>query len=606
LGRASPRGVDGLLGELYVVVAVSALDVLVLEEGGCGEDDVGVVGGVSEELLVDDGEEIGAREAAQYGRLVGSDGRGVGVVDKKRVDRGAVVSFAAEFGECLAEDGHVDDAGFAAEGAGLHEVGALEGCFIPAEGAAGGELESAAVVFPRAGERGQHGDGTGGGAAVVAALHAVVEADDGGGGGGVVAGEALDIGDGDAGERGDVIGWVFGDALAELIEAAGPAGNVVLIEEAIAHDDVHEAEGKRGVSAGIDRNVPIRGAGGARGVGIEDHELGAVAAGFFDERPEVDVVAVDVGGPGDDELRVREGFRVGAEFAAVDGDKSLATGFRTDGAVELRRAETVEEAAIHGAVVEDADGAGVGVGQDGFGAVVAGDGRKAGGDGVEGFIPGDALEGFGFAAVGQRGLGNTGAAAHRIEEPVGRVDAVEVLRYFAAEKASGDGMRGVAAETGGAAGFVDGDEDPAGVGAVMRADSMDGPGHRNRVQRVGCRAEGKATSRCQLVASGLWRPAAGVQGFGKKHAKLSYMTKSYETVNIHEAKTHFSRIVEQILASGEPVTIARAGKPVVIVSAHPGARPARRTLGLLRGKVQLPRDLGIFDAEIQKMFEGRR
>jgi hypothetical protein len=45
---------------------------------------------------------------------------------------------------------------------------------------------------------------------------------------------------------------------------------------------------------------------------------------------------------------------------------------------------------------------------------------------------------------------------------------------------------------------------------------------------------------------------------------------------------------------------------VVIVSAHPGARPARRTLGLLRGKVQLPRDLGIFDAEIQKMFEGRR
>jgi antitoxin (DNA-binding transcriptional repressor) of toxin-antitoxin stability system len=92
----------------------------------------------------------------------------------------------------------------------------------------------------------------------------------------------------------------------------------------------------------------------------------------------------------------------------------------------------------------------------------------------------------------------------------------------------------------------------------------------------------------------------------KKHGKLSHMTKSYETVNIHEAKTHFSRIVEQILASGEPVTIARAGKPVVIVSAHPGARPARRTLGLLRGKVQLPKDLGIFDAEIQKMFEGRR
>jgi len=38
----------------------------------------------------------------------------------------------------------------------------------------------AAVVFPRAGEGGQHGDGARGCAAVVAALHAVVEADDGG------------------------------------------------------------------------------------------------------------------------------------------------------------------------------------------------------------------------------------------------------------------------------------------------------------------------------------------------------------------------------------------------------------------------------------------
>lgn len=82
------------------------------------------------------------------------------------------------------------------------------------------------------------------------------------------------------------------------------------------------------------------------------------------------------------------------------------------------------------------------------------------------------------------------------------------------------------------------------------------------------------------------------------------MTKSFETVNIHEAKTHLSRIVEQILASGEPVTIARSGKPVVVVSPHPKARPARRKLGMLRGKVRLPKDLRIFDAEIQKMFEG--
>lgn len=81
------------------------------------------------------------------------------------------------------------------------------------------------------------------------------------------------------------------------------------------------------------------------------------------------------------------------------------------------------------------------------------------------------------------------------------------------------------------------------------------------------------------------------------------MTKSSEAINIHEAKTHLSRIIEQVVSSGEPVTIARAGKPVV--SAHPESRPARRKLGILQGKVCLPEDLSEHDAEIEKMFEGR-
>lgn len=81
------------------------------------------------------------------------------------------------------------------------------------------------------------------------------------------------------------------------------------------------------------------------------------------------------------------------------------------------------------------------------------------------------------------------------------------------------------------------------------------------------------------------------------------MTKSQQTVNVHEAKTHLSRIIAQVLANGQPVTIARAGKPVVIVSAHPESRPSHRKLGILRGKVRLPENLDVLDAEIQKMFE---
>jgi len=92
----------------------------------------------------------------------------------------------------------------------------------------------------------------------------------------------------------------------------------------------------------------------------------------------------------------------------------------------------------------------------------------------------------------------------------------------------------------------------------------------------------------------------------KRRDRLRHMTKSQQIINVHEAKTHLSRIIEQVLTNGEPVTIARAGKPVVIVSAHPDSRPSRRKLGILRGKVQLPENLKVHDAEIQEMFEGNR
>ncbi len=56
-----------------------------------------------------------------------------------------------------------------------------------------------------------------------------------------------------------------------------------------------------------------------------------------------------------------------------------------------------------------------------------------------------------------------------------------------------------------------------------------------------------------------------------------------KTVNIHEAKTHLSRLVEEALA-GETVVIGKAGKPLVVLT--PYARPARnRTGGQLRGRI---------------------
>lgn len=58
------------------------------------------------------------------------------------------------------------------------------------------------------------------------------------------------------------------------------------------------------------------------------------------------------------------------------------------------------------------------------------------------------------------------------------------------------------------------------------------------------------------------------------------------TVNIHEAKTHLSRLVEEAAGGGE-VIIARAGRPVArLVSLE--RKPMPKKLGLLKGQFRVP------------------
>ena len=75
------------------------------------------------------------------------------------------------------------------------------------------------------------------------------------------------------------------------------------------------------------------------------------------------------------------------------------------------------------------------------------------------------------------------------------------------------------------------------------------------------------------------------------------------TVNMHEAKTHLSRLVKAA-AEGEPFIIARAGKPVVKVTAVDAPETGRgRRLGFLAGRIRVPDDFDRMGAaEIQTMF----
>ena len=76
-----------------------------------------------------------------------------------------------------------------------------------------------------------------------------------------------------------------------------------------------------------------------------------------------------------------------------------------------------------------------------------------------------------------------------------------------------------------------------------------------------------------------------------------------KTVNIHEAKTHLSKLIESAV-NGEPFVIARAGKPLVKVVMIETQGP-RRT-GFLKGQIDVPEDFDtMFADDIRAMFEGR-
>jgi prevent-host-death family protein len=69
-------------------------------------------------------------------------------------------------------------------------------------------------------------------------------------------------------------------------------------------------------------------------------------------------------------------------------------------------------------------------------------------------------------------------------------------------------------------------------------------------------------------------------------------------INIHEAKTHLSRLVERVEA-GEEITLARAGRPVARLVPYRTRRAPRR-LGIWKGQVRMSHD---FDAPLPEIIE---
>jgi prevent-host-death family protein len=77
------------------------------------------------------------------------------------------------------------------------------------------------------------------------------------------------------------------------------------------------------------------------------------------------------------------------------------------------------------------------------------------------------------------------------------------------------------------------------------------------------------------------------------------------TVNIHEAKTQLSRLVDEA-ARGEPFIIAKAGRPLVkVVALDAPVGEQKRRLGFLKGEIAVPDDFDRMGSdEIEHLFGG--
>src|SRR5581483_11211341 len=192
-----------------------------------------------------------------------------------------------------------------------------------------------------------------------------------------------------AGDRSRALGRVLRTqrVLTKPLPVIGELVEVVAIFQALAEEDVHHRQREQAVSARTNLQVLVSERGSTRAVRIDNDELAALAAGLLNERPEVNVVAVDVAGPDNNQAGMREVLRGCSQPSPIDALERSGSSRGADRAIELRGAEPIEEPAIHRTVAKLADGARVAVRENALRAELSRDLLKPSRDLAQRFVP---------------------------------------------------------------------------------------------------------------------------------------------------------------------------------------------------------------------------
>src|SRR5580658_816061 len=199
-----------------MLVAPGGVNVVVLEEHGGRQDDIGIARGVGHELLVDAHEKVFSRKAAAHFRLMRSDGERIGVLDQHRPNWRSPFERLGVAGQYRAYARLVKTAN-----AQVADVQTLDHCLLQLVDAAVAVEGAASLVRPCAGDGGNAERRVDVRRAVALAREAVAKAEEASLRPPDQRGEFLDLSDADAGD------WArpFGAALLHMrLELMGRVG----------------------------------------------------------------------------------------------------------------------------------------------------------------------------------------------------------------------------------------------------------------------------------------------------------------------------------------------------------------------------------------------
>ena len=426
VGAAFARRLDELAAEPDILVAAARIDVVVLEEHGRRQDDVGHGGRLRHELLMDGDEQIVARETPLDAGLIGRDRNRVGVLHQHGLHGWAAAQRVGIAAQDRADPRLVEHAHRR-----VAHVETFDDGRVPMVDGGVVVEGPAALVLPGTCHRRDAGGGVHVGRAVAAARKAVAEPEEGPLRRPDEMRKRLDLLDRQAGDGGRPGRIAFLQVRFELVRHVGIFRQVVAVGESVTEQHVHNCAGERAVGArpqakrqvGLPHRVVL--------VDVYRHDRrAALLAGADRVGHHVDLGRHGVCAPDDHAIGLRHLARVRPHHHAGAGDEARPGGIDADGREEARIAlgvpQPVDSVAHH-----PAHRTGVVVGPNALRSKLPLGGQKALRNGVERLVPRDAGESTRPLRAG---------ALQWVKEPVRMVDALGVAGDLRADDAGRVGL----------------------------------------------------------------------------------------------------------------------------------------------------------------------